>query len=81
MRVSLFLWGVFALLGNIAGVSSMFEGVAMSEPVRLALWGVTLIGFSSSLRSAISSKAAAPRRVEPPQSLGGRIATSLARPA
>ena len=83
MRVSLLAWAIFALFGNTAaGLSGWFESsLVFSEPVRLALWGVTLIAFSRSLKSRTAVSSAVPQPAESSADLEGAIETHLARTA
>jgi O-antigen/teichoic acid export membrane protein len=79
MRVYLIGTGLVAVLGNTAGISWLAEwSPAASEPVRLALWGLTLLAVSSTLRTWFRARSREQRQVD---EANQPIPASLARPA
>lgn len=70
MRLTAIASAVFAVVGHTPSVGWIPDGaLSAPEPIWLALWGVALIGFSSTLRTRVRLAAQAERRTATSSSL------------
>jgi hypothetical protein len=81
MKVSILAWVLFSFVGYATAVSWSGETTVVSEPVRMVLWGLTLILFSSSLRTRKVPTSVTERAMQSSAAMTSTMGTSLARSA